>query len=137
MCCSLSKPVERRVNTDGAPFHTLLPDLANKRRVKEGTLALNPYALHRNLSPSAGERTDTSLPHNIMQKLDCFHFLLSHGTCYLLTCPCSQQLWDFLNIQMSFFNNSCSYFNISPYLFYTHHLLHCFTAALMMGISFF
>lgn len=34
-CCSPSKPVERLVNTDGAPFHTLQPDLAD-----EGTVEL-------------------------------------------------------------------------------------------------
>lgn len=41
-CCSPSKPVERLVNTDGTPFHTIEPDLANERRVKEVTFALKP-----------------------------------------------------------------------------------------------
>lgn len=134
MCCSPSKPVEHLVNTDGAPFHTLEPDLANERKVEEVTFALNPYTRHRNISPSAGEKTDTSLPHNIMQKLDRFDFLLSHSTCYLTHPPLLSATMGFPKYS---FLNSCSYLCWAPCLFYTHHLLHCFIAVLMRGISFF
>lgn len=110
MCCSSSKPVERLVNTDGAPFHTLQLDLADERRVKEVTFALNPYALHRNVSPSAGERTNTSLPHNIMQKLDCFDSLLSLNHLLSTHLPLLSATVGFPKYSdFFFFYNSCSY----------------------------
>lgn len=96
-CCLLfPELVDRLVNTDGAPFH--------EHRIKEVTFALNPSALHRHVSLSAGERADTSLPHNIMQKLDCFDFLLSHTVHAIYSpVPAPSNQGIFLNIQIRLF----------------------------------